>query len=360
MNETRRKELSDILRPASPPRVLDNVFTPDQRDRMLDIVHGQGPWNLIIAQHFASAQELIATLSGAMPEGVEPSLDWFLTPTFRGHFANFSTILYDEIHDCFFNQAFLQHAKNYWGARYAKPQKMLFNINGPCANMDPGHLDSPSFRGVMYENSPTWLCAVMGKSGLFRDYLIKMAQVITWYYPSSEGGGFTYWPDGPLGAPRRLAAPFDNRGVVVQNEMMFHRGEANGPLDQQRPAGLAFDTTFSGDPTDKDQWLLRTGDQVIARHCTDELRFLVHWSAEVYEDYAELKKNMDRSDDITWEKAIEMLIDDARARGIDIKTPTDPLRDPVFIAAINAAYDIGVPRTYPEEAPVTSIFQEAG
>ncbi len=65
---------------------------------------------------------------------------------------------------------------------------MLFNINGPCANRDPGHLDSPSFRGVRHENAPTWLCSVMGKSGLFTDYLIKMAQVITWF-SLDEGAG---------------------------------------------------------------------------------------------------------------------------------------------------------------------------
>ena len=50
---------------------------------------------------------------------------------------------------------------------------------------------------------------------------------------------------------------------------------------------------FTGDPTDRDQWLLKNGDEVIARHHTDELRFLVHWSAEVFSDFDELKKNMD-------------------------------------------------------------------
>ncbi len=153
----------------------------------------------------------------------------------------------------------------------------------------------------------------MGKSGLFTDYLIKMAQVITWF--SLDGGsGFTYWPEGPLKAPKRVLPPINNRGVVVQNEMMVHRGEANGPLEQQIPAGLAFDTVFTGDPADRDQWLLKNGDEVIARHHTDQLRFLVHWSAEVFADFDELKKNMDGSDDLTIEKAIDIMVDDANAR----------------------------------------------
>jgi len=358
MTEARKRELSDILRPVAPPRELDKVYTPDQLERLLDVVHRQGPWKLIIAQHFASAEELIATMSGALPPGIELSLDLFLTPTFRGFYANYSAALYPEIQDCFYSQHFLDLAKAYWGAKYAKPQMMLFNVNGPSGNTDPGHLDSPSFRGVRYENSPTWLCSVMGKSGLFRDYLIKMAQVITWF-SHDPNSGFTFWPDGPLQPPQRLRSPIYNRGVVVQNEMMYHRGEANGPLDRQRPAGLDFSTTFSGDPTDRNQWLLKTGDKVIARHHTDELRFLVHWSAEVFEDFDELKKNMEGTDDLTHERAIGMLIDDVRSRGIHIDMPTDPLHDPVFIRAINAAYDIGGPSSYPECAPVTPLYTAA-
>jgi hypothetical protein len=152
--------------------------------------------------------------------------------------------------------------------------------------------------------------------------------------------------------------PIYNRGVVVQNEMMVHRGEANGPLEQQIPAGLAFDTVFTGDPDDRDQWLLKNGEEVIARHHTHELRFLVHWSAEVFSDFDELKKNMDGSDDLTVEKAIEIMVDDANDRGIKLDIPTEPLHDPAFITALNAAYDIGGPSRYPEEAPI-SAFQLA-
>ncbi len=84
LTDERRMELSDVLRPAAPPRQIDNVYTDDQRERLLDVVRTEGPWKLIIAQHFASPEELIATMSGAFPEGFEPSLDLFLTPTFRG------------------------------------------------------------------------------------------------------------------------------------------------------------------------------------------------------------------------------------------------------------------------------------
>ena len=86
----------------------------------------------------------------------------------------------------------------------------------------------------------------MGKSGLFRDYLVKMAQVIT-RFSHDAGSGFTYWPQGPLlGRRSDCWPPIYNRGVVVQNEMMVHRGEANALLEQQRPAGLDFNDDLRG------------------------------------------------------------------------------------------------------------------
>lgn len=347
--DARRQHLSDILRPVAPPREIKDVYSEDQLRRLLGVVHDKGEWPLIIAQHFASAEALIATLSGAMPFGIEPKLDMFMTPTFRGFLANYATALYPEISDCFYNETFIEHAKSYWGAQYAKPQMMLFNINGPCANCDPGHLDTPSFRGVRYESAPTWLCSVMGKSGLFKDYMIKMAQVITWF-SHDPLSGFTYWPDGPVQMPKRLQPPIYNRGVVVQNELMLHRGEANGPLDRQFLDGLTFDSKFTGNPSDANRWIVKAGDEVIADYHTDELRFLVHWSGEVFMDFAELKKNMDHTADLTHDQVFETLIKDVRSMGIEITPPSDPLNDPEFIKTLNAAYDLGGPEEYPWEA----------
>jgi len=351
LDQARRQYLSDILRPVAPPREIDRPFTEEQKRRMLDVVHGGGDWKLILAQHFPNPESLLATFVGGFPEGFTPTLDMFLTPTFRGFFGNYSTVLYPELHDVFYSESFLGYAKAYWNAQYAKPQMMLFNVNGPCANRDPGHLDTPSFRGVRYENSPTWLCSVMGRSGLFRDYLIKMAQVITWF-SHDPASGFTYWPKGPLAKPARVQSPIYNRAVVVQNEMLVHRGEANGPPARRCPEGLAFDSVFAGEAGNPDGWIVKTGERVIERYHTDDLRFLVHWSAEVFSDFDELKKNMDGSDNLTHEQAIDTLIKDVRSRGIHIETPTDPFSDPGFIRALNAAYDFGCPAEYPAGAHV--------
>ncbi len=340
-----------VLRPVSEPRILENVYTEDQHRRLLEVARKEGPWSLILAQHFKSPEEVIATMSGKLPEGVTPTMDMFLTPCFRGHFAEGGVVLHDGIEDAFYNKKFLDYAKSYWNAQYAHPTLMLFNIQGACHSEDPGHLDGVSFRGMSYQDTPVWLLNIMGKSGLFKDYIRKMAQVITWYYQGSEGGGFTYWPDGPLNQPKRLAAPMWNKGVVVQNELMYHRGEANGPMELRRPKGLALHSLFGADPDVADGWQITTDGEVIQKVPASEMRFLVHWNGEVFMDIQDMRRTLEHKDDLTRDQVFDTFIKDLRSRGVEIEVPSDPLTDQVFIGTLIANYDVGVPRIYPPEAP---------
>lgn len=344
-------DLASQLRPIAEPRIIEDAYTADQHRRLLDVVRREGPWKLILAQHFSSPEELVATMSGAFPEGVTPTFDMFLTANFRGYFAQGGACLYPEIEDTFHNSKFLSHARAYWNAAYARPDNMLFNIQGPANSFDPAHLDGVSFRGISISNTPVWLLNTMGKSGLFRRWLLKKAQVIAWFYRGGIGGGFTYWPGGPLAQPKRIAAPMWNRAVVVQNEMMYHRGEANGPLDQRHPAGLAFDSLFGADPAHSDGWRITTQNRTIQHIPSEEMRFLVHWGAEVYTDLEELRLVMDQTDDLSHDRVFNMFIDDLRARGMSPQTPSDPLHDREFISLLTKVYDIGSPRIYPPEAP---------
>ncbi len=346
-----KNDLSSIIRPVAEPVILDNVYNEDQYRRLLNVVRQHGPWKPILAQHFSSAEEVLATLSGSMPEGIEPTMDMFLTPVFRGNFAQNGTCLFPEVDDCFFNSDFLSFARNYWKAKYARPELFLFNIQGPCGSLDPGHLDAVSFRGATFNNTPVWLLNTMGKSGLFKQWMLKKAQVITWFYKGTEGGGFTYWPNGPLESPKRLAAPMWNKGVVVQNEMMYHRGEPNGPIEEQNPEGLAFESLFSADPDSANGWMITTDSNVISRLPADAIRLLVHWSAEVYMDMDEMKKVMDHTDDLTHDKIFDIFMKDMKDRGVDFEEPSNPLHDDEFVRKLTSTYDTGTPRTYPEEAP---------
>jgi len=351
-SRTQREQISQRRHRIREPRVIDDVLTDEQFDVVLDLIRRHGPWDSILKHHFSSLEELIATTSGGRPVDPEISLDAFLTPTFRGFLATGGVCLFPEAEPIFYDRRFLAWAREFWGARYCQPGKILFNVNGPAWNRDPGHLDSPRFRGMGLANTPTWLMSLMGKSGLFREWSVKLAEVIVWFQRDGQDGGFSYWPDGPLAPPRRLAPPLWNRGVVTQNTAMYHRGESNGPVgERDNPAGLTFDSTFCADPDDAEGWQVRTGDAVVARYTTDALRILLHWDAELYTDLADMKKHVDHLDDLTPDRAFEIFCDDLRARGVDFEVPSEPMRDVGFITLLATTYDVG-PSTYPEEAPV--------
>ena len=340
-----------VIRPVAEPRVIDDVYSDDQHARMMKLAREKGPWKMILALHFNSPEEVVATTSGAVPEGVELTWDMFLTPNFRGYLAQGGVSLYPELDDLFYNPKHLARIRSFWNAQYAEPENMNFVIQGPSSSSDPGHLDATEFRGITESNTPIWLMNTMTKSGLFQKWILKKAQIVAWFFQGTIGGGFTYWPEGPHAAPKRVASPMWNRAVVSQNEMMFHRGEANGPLEKRQPKGLSIDSLLHPDPEIADGWLVKTGDTVIQTISGPECRLMVHWDGSVYRDLDEMKLVLEHKDDLTHDQVFDMFMKDLREQGVSFNTPTDPLHDREFIGILTRAYDIGLPTTYPAEAP---------
>ncbi len=324
--------------PVAPPVLIDDVYTDDQHRRLFDVVKRHGPWPTITAHHFDTVEELIATSSGIVPANHGMTLDDIATAHFRGIYGEHSTCLYDEIADCYYNPAFLEMVKRYWGAAYARPTLMLFNLCGPHHSGLNPHLDATTFRGIRIENSPVWLQNIMAKSGLFDAYLEKMAQVITWWYLGPRGT-FTYWPDGPDRPPQHLDTPIWNRGVVVQNEQMFHRGDPVGDPAERDIPGLKHRSRIEYRP-DAGDWAITTDGAVIRAYRPEQMRLLVHWSAQVYADRAELRASTDHSDDLTHEQVFTALLADLRRRGVAVTEPSDPLHDQDFIRALLTTYQV--------------------
>ena len=340
-----------IIRPVAEPRVIENVYSDDQYSRLTKLIREEGPWKMILALHFKSPEEVVATTSGSVPEGVDLTWDMFVSPNFRGYLGKAGVSLYPEIDDLFYNPHHLAQIRSYWGAQYAMPDNMNFVVSGPTTMSDPGHLDATEFRGMTQTNTPIWLLNTMTKSGLFRNWSLKKGQIVAWFYSGLIGGGFTYWPDGPQAAPKRVAQPMWNRAVVSQNEMMFHRAEANGPLEKRRPQGLSIDSLLHPDPEVANGWLVKTGDKVIQTIPADESRLMVHWGSSLFQDMDEMKLVLEHRDDLTQDQVFDMFMKDMRAKGIQFETPSEPLHDRTFIASLTRAYDIGIPKFYPVEAP---------
>lgn len=333
------------------PRIIDDAGGHDPHRRLINGVRRHGACRLILAENFTRPEEVIATTSGEIPEGVELTWDMLLeNPVFRGYLARQGVCFHPELEDCYYNSRFLELARNYWGARYAEPETYLFNLQGPTPIGGPPHLDGTVYRGMTMENTPLWLLLTMTKSCLFRSWQAKKAQVIAWYYRGRIGGGFTCWPDGPRGEPLQIRAPMWGRAVVVENEMMFHHGQACGPVAMRDHVGLDICSKIAVDPESEGGWRIMTGDVVSQRIPAQELRFLVHWGARVYMDLQELKVTLDHTDDLRPEQAIGMLIDDMRRRGVVFEVPTDPMNDRGFVRLLAQVYDIGGPVNIPPDA----------
>ena len=279
-------------------------------------------------------------LEWGAPGKPDLTLDDLATAHFRGILGEGSIALYPELEDCYYNSGFLQMVRDYWGARSARPTLMLFNLCGPHHSGLNAHLDAVTFRGVRIENSPVWLQNVMGRSGLFTEHLVKMAQVITWWYRGEEGT-FTYWPDGPLGQPKRLEHPLWNKGVVVQNEMMFHRGDPVGRPDSSatRPASSTgrSSATTPGATTGKSPPTGRSSGATGRRRCAC-------WCTGARELYCRPGRGQEEPGPLRRPDPRRGLRAPARrppdSGGCEIAEPSDPLHDQAFIRALIATYSV--------------------
>ena len=96
-------DLAKVLTPVAPPRIIDDVYTEDQYERMLAVIKREGPWRSIIAHHFETVDEVIATTTGLIPKDHGLTLDDIAGAHFRGFFANNSVCFYPELNDVFYN-----------------------------------------------------------------------------------------------------------------------------------------------------------------------------------------------------------------------------------------------------------------
>ena len=339
----------DLVRPIAPPMIVDDIYTAEYYRQLVDVARGRGPWELTVRQFYTSLKDMDD--STADKKAADQKSDDPILPYFTGYLARGGVCLYPEMEECFFNKRFLDLGRKYWKAQYARPENMIFNLNGPAINSDQGHLDGAEFRGLNLGNTPNWLLNSMIRSDLFKPWQMKKAQVITWFYQGDVGGGFTYWPRGPYGTPERIATPVWNRGIVAETERMYHRGEANGPLDQRCPSGLTMDSMIGPDPDVADGWQITTGSRVIQKIPARELRMMVHWRADIYMDLEELKKVVDHTDDLAHDDVIDRFLKDLRKKGHVIETPSDPLHDRAFMNLLTEVYDPGLPHIYPPDAP---------
>ena len=312
--------------PFAPPIRVAQLYSRRQREGLMTAIRRAGPVRHILGRHTTDAYG-------------HAQLD----PIFRGDLALESICLDPAAEVAFFSSKLMKLARSYRRAAFCLPRQLAFNITVPCHNDGRPHTDVPAFRGLWHLDAPPWLLWVMGYSGLFDEFAVKMVQITTWFWRGSTGG-FTCWPNGTAGAPLHVAAPVWNGAVVAENQKMFHRPEPilTAAEDDSRPE-IDTGSCISVADDDGDLWLVRTGGKVVARYSTNDLRFMVHWGCVVFDTLAEVERHLAGTDSLTLDIVFDRLTADLRRSGSAVSVPPNPLDDRDFRDLLVKHYGIDPP-----------------
>lgn len=177
------------------------------------------------------------------------------------------------------------------------------NLTVPGAPVDRGHVDVPAFRGLDRTNTPGWLLLGMQRSGRFEPWRVRTATAVAWLH-AGDGGGFTYWLDGP-GAPARRHLGVWNQAIVADADRMHHRAEPVLPRSTAAGRGRVAPSVLGADSVlvhDAAGWQIRepgaAGD-VVAHLAPGDVRVSISWKAAVFVDREDVRRHREHTDDLT-------------------------------------------------------------
>lgn len=232
------------------------------------------------------------------------------------------------------NPHWIEAAKTSFGASIVRPFKCLMQLTGPMGGFGV-HFDGPLFRGL--NDPPVWLMMTMVYSGLFQDWMVPIASGLCWYYPG-QGGSFVYWPDGPHAPAEVERAPFWNRGVMCDNEYLFHGVSPVGTPEDIAAIQGTLDGSETLHAAGQDEWEIRKGGSVIHRLRADQLRISLLWKAYVFEDEAHLASFEDPAMHLTYDQIVEIFQADLAAKGITLAPPHDLATDGAWRTVLEDTY----------------------
>jgi hypothetical protein len=238
-----------------------------------------------------------------------------------------------------FHERVTRAARDFYGAQVIAPHSVYVNLMAAIAKSGPAHTDNPRFHGRDRSNTPMWLLRAMLWSGLFDRQAIVQATSI-WWMNDVEGGGLSYWPEGPGEPPREHVGEMANTALVGDNHGMFHQVGPVGPFDRGTRlvtprATLAPATDGSG------EWAVSDRGEVRYRAPLERYRVSVLWKADVYRDEAEQRRRI--ADPLSLPDVARIFDRDLAERGADLRFELDRIEDPGLIAAVNAVYPEAVP-----------------
>jgi hypothetical protein len=233
------------------------------------------------------------------------------------------------------NSRFIESARRVFDSEVVRPKSVTVNLMAP----QPAggvHLDTASFRGSFPSSS--WLLAVMGSSGLFDRWAVRVPAALTWFYPG-PAGGYEYWPDGPRCDPSIVEGPFGNVALVGDNDYMFHRVRAFG--DPARFGDVARYSSASTVSWKDGAWVVADDGVDRVRYSPHEMRISLLWRAIAFADGEAARVHDEHLDDLDADTLVGVFLDDLHDRGVNCERPANHLEDDAWVRALNDTYGVG-------------------
>jgi hypothetical protein len=207
------------------------------------------------------------------------------------------------------NERLIEAAKQIFDRPIVEPAIVYANILLPGQELAV-HTDVPEFRGLNRKLHPEWLIVVAHHSGLFDRYRMPIATSVSWYQ-DTNGGEFAFYPEGAEGDPRAYDVHF-NTALVMDTDSVFHGVDRVAELDRAMPTFLPRMRLQS---EGNGEWVVRDGDEIVARYRWDDMRFSISWKAYCFADQAERERWTTGSDDLQIDAVLDALCADLREKG---------------------------------------------
>lgn len=256
-----------------------------------------------------------------------------LDPWFRTTWTADVNAADDPIQAMINDPAFVEGAGKLFGARVVRPQALVVNVMGPMA-AGYRHADLPTYRGIAAK-TPLWFPMVMGVSGLFERWAVRVAGALTWFYDGT-GGEYEYWPHGVHRPSESERGPFGNVALFGDNDLMFHQVGAFG--DVQRFKDQIKLTLQSEIRPNDGGWEITDGTSVIGTLPNDQVRISLLWRAITFRDEHEAQVYDGHEDDLDIDTAVSRFCDDLAERGIEFTPPQDPFNDESWSTLLTQTY----------------------
>jgi hypothetical protein len=306
----------ETLKPCLAPARVEPAYEDPDRIRQLVVRHAPFP--------------TLVSVDGFLGIAAVP-------PWFRSRWAMDGVALVEGVEAILDNEPFAEASRRVFECPIVRPTNVIVNLMGPMPE-GVAHVDTPTFRGLPRQATPTWLLLTMGASGLFERWAVRASSAVSWFYDGGDGA-FEYWPDGPGGAMASEPAPFGNVAVVGDQDRMFHRvGPIGDPGDFLAPGLLTADSRLA--PTGGGEWHVLEGNRVVAVLGAGAVRVSVLWRANVFPDESAAAAFADHTDDLTPADVVAVFRDDLARRDLAVPEPSDPFADPDWQAVLTREYPL--------------------